>query len=203
MQFAKKLIEDFINVPETDFSKLSNSTFTKLCNNLYDWLTVKPSNMETEEYRKIIRFLNIAVECLDSSKIFYTEKNNFDENDMEKIIEVAKEFKKLLFLLLIDFFQTKKSEVEAKTNDFLSKEEAEEIIKKYPVLLNIKRFKKHLSDDDMDYLEKVIRKELWKQFKLLLDSDSESNAITNFFVLKELITMDDLTTALPIFLSKL
>lgn len=203
MQFAKKLIEDFINVPETEFSNLGSSTFTKLCHSLYDWLTVKPSNMETEEYRKIISLLNIAVNYSDSSKIFYTEKNNVDENNMEKIIEVAKEFKKLLFLLLIDVFQTKKSEIEAKTNDFISQEEAKEIIKKYPVLLNIKRFKKHLSDDDMDYLEKVIKKDLWKQFKLFLDSDSESNAIINLFILKELITMDDLITALPIFLLKL
>lgn len=190
MQFAKKLIEDFINITEIEFSKLNNSFFTKLCNNLYEQLNIKPSNMENEEYRKRICLLNIVTECLD-------------EDDIEKIIEAVKEFKKLLFLLLVDIFQMKKSELETKTNDFLSKEEAEIIIKKYPTLLIIKKLKKHLSDNDMNYLEQITRKDLWNQFKLFLDSESESNAVINLFELKKLITIDDLTTALPVFLSKL
>lgn len=80
---------------------------------------------------------------------------------------------------------------EETSNEGISKEEAEDIIRRNPTLIRCKHFDKHLSQEQREFAKTTLRNEVWGGFEALLKSETEQEAVENLGKLKELIIPED------------
>ena len=80
---------------------------------------------------------------------------------------------------------------EENSNEGISKEEAEDIIRRNPTLIRCKHFDKHLSKEQREFAKTTLRSEVWSGFENLLKSETEQEAVENLGKLKELIISED------------